>query len=109
MANVLSVVDTNFEQEVANAETLVLVDFWAPWCGPCRALAPVIEELAGEYEGKVKFVKLNTDDCPEVAQKYHISGIPTLILFKNGELVEQLVGNHKKSTLAELLNKHLNQ
>jgi thioredoxin 1 len=108
MANVLSVVENTFEQEVEKAESLVLVDFWAPWCGPCRALAPIIEELAAEYEGKVKVVKVNTDDSAEVAQKFHISGIPTLILFKGGEPVEQLVGNHKKSTLVEMLNKHLN-
>jgi thioredoxin 1 len=108
MANVLSVVENTFEQEVEKVESLVLVDFWAPWCGPCRALAPIIEELAAEYEGKVKVVKVNTDDSPEIAQKFHISGIPTLILFKGGDPVEQLVGNHKKSTLTELLNKHLN-
>jgi thioredoxin 1 len=108
MGNVLNVVDANFEQEVKKSTTLVLVDFWAPWCGPCRALAPVIEELASEYEGKVKVVKVNTDDNLEIAQAYHISGIPTLIVFKNGEAVEQLVGNHKKSALTEVLNKHLN-
>lgn len=108
MGNVLNVTDTDFEQEVKKASVPVLVDFWAPWCGPCRALAPVIEELAGEYSGKVKVVKVNTDDCPQIAQSYHISGIPTLILFKDGEPIEQMVGNHKKSTLTELLNKSLN-
>jgi thioredoxin 1 len=107
MGNVLSVTESTFEQEVQKATTPVLVDFWAPWCGPCKALGPVIEELAGEYDGKVKVVKVNTDDCPQIAQQFHISGIPTLILFKNGEPAEQLVGNHKKSTLTELLNKNL--
>lgn len=108
MGNVLNVTDESFEQEVKKAGVPVLVDFWAPWCGPCRALAPVIEELASEYEGKLKVVKVNTDDSLQTAQNYHISGIPTLIIFKDGEPVEQMVGNHKKSTLTEVLNKHLN-
>lgn len=108
MGNVLNVTDESFEQEVKKAGVPVLVDFWAPWCGPCRALAPVIEELASEYEGKLKVVKVNTDDSLQTAQNYHISGIPTLIIFKNGEPVEQMVGNHKKSTLTDVLNKHLN-
>ncbi|WP_373532779.1 thioredoxin [Vampirovibrio sp.] len=107
MGNVLNVTDESFEQEVKKSSVPVLVDFWAPWCGPCRALAPVIEELATEYDGKVKVVKVNTDDSLQTAQNYHISGIPTLIIFKDGEPVEQMVGNHKKSTLAEVLNKHL--
>jgi thioredoxin 1 len=107
MGNVLNVTDASFEQEVKKSAVPVLVDFWAPWCGPCRALAPVVEELAGEYDGKVKVVKVNTDESLETAQNYHISGIPTLIVFKNGEPVEQLVGNHKKSTLTEVLNKHI--
>jgi len=108
MGNVLNVTDASFEQEVKKDGGVVLVDFWAPWCGPCRALAPVIDELASEYSGKVKVVKVNTDDNLGIAQSYHISGIPTLIVFKNGEPVEQLVGNHKKSALTEVLNKHLN-
>jgi thioredoxin 1 len=108
MGNVLNVTDESFEQEVKKAGVPVLVDFWAPWCGPCRALAPVIEELASEYEGKLKVVKVNTDDSLQTAQNYHISGIPTLIIFKDGEPVEQMVGNHKKSTLTDVLNKHLN-
>ncbi len=108
MGNVLNVTDESFEQEVKKADVPVLVDFWAPWCGPCRALAPVIDELASEFEGKLKVVKVNTDDSLQTAQNYHISGIPTLIIFKNGEPVEQMVGNHKKSTLTDVLNKHLN-
>jgi thioredoxin 1 len=108
MSNVLNVTDATFEQEVKKETSLpVLVDFWAPWCGPCRALAPVIEELSNEYNGKLKVVKVNTDDCQQTAQENHISGIPTLIMFKNGEAVEQLVGNHKKSALVDVINKHL--
>lgn len=108
MGNVLNVTDDSFETEVKKSSVPVLVDFWAPWCGPCRALAPVIEELASEYDGKLKVVKVNTDDSLQTAQNYHISGIPTLIIFKDGEPVEQMVGNHKKSTLTDVLNKHLN-
>jgi thioredoxin 1 len=108
MGNVLAITESTFESEVKKSAVPVLIDFWAPWCGPCKALAPVIEELAGEYEGKVKVVKVNTDDCPQLAQEFHISGIPTLLLMKNGTVAEQLVGNHKKSTLTEMLNKNLN-
>ncbi len=108
MGNVLNVTDLSFEEEVQKAQVPVLVDFWAPWCGPCKALAPVIEELANEFDGKLKVVKVNTDECGQTAQNFHISGIPTLILFKGGEPVEQMVGNHKKSTLTDVLNKHLN-
>jgi thioredoxin 1 len=108
MGNVLAITESTFENEVKKSSVPVLIDFWAPWCGPCKALGPVIEELAGEYEGKVKVVKVNTDDCPQLAQEFHISGIPTLLLMKNGTVAEQLVGNHKKSTLTEMLNKNLN-
>jgi len=105
--NVLEVSDAQFEAEVKKAGTPVLVDFWAPWCGPCRALAPIIEEIATDYTGKLKVVKVNTDENLETAQAYRISGIPTLIVFKDGEPVEQLVGNHKKSTLTEVIDKHV--
>lgn len=107
MANVLEVTDTNFKDEVLSSDKPVLVDFWAPWCGPCRALAPVVDELATEYAGKVKIVKLNTDDNINTAQEYRISGIPSLLVFHNGQAVEQLVGVHKKSTLTEMLNKYV--
>lgn len=107
MSSVLNVTDTTFEQEVVKAELPVLVDFWAPWCQPCKAVAPLVEELSKEYEGRVKVVKLNTDENPKTAQAYTIRGIPSLYLFKAGQVVEQVVGAVPKSTLANALNKHL--
>ena len=84
--------DTNFKNEVLESKTPVLVDFWAEWCGPCRMLAPIVEKVAKDYSGKLKVGKLNVDDNPEVPQQYGIQGIPTLILFKGGELAKQMVG-----------------
>lgn len=107
MSSVLSVTDTTFEQEVLKAELPVLVDFWAPWCGPCKAVAPVVEDLSKEYEGRLKVVKLNTDENPKTAQAYTIRGIPSLYLFKAGHIVEQVVGAVPKSTLANAINKHI--
>lgn len=107
MSSVLSVTDNTFEQEVLKAELPVLVDFWAPWCGPCKAVAPVVEDLSKEYEGRLKVVKLNTDENPKTAQAYSIKGIPSLFLFKSGVVVEQVVGAVPKSTLANAVNKHL--
>lgn len=107
MSSVLSVTDNTFEQEVLKAELPVLVDFWAPWCGPCKAVAPVVEDLSKEYEGRLKVVKLNTDENPKTAQAYSIKGIPSLFLFKAGQVVEQVVGAVPKSTLANAVNKHL--
>lgn len=104
MGNVLEVTDATFENEVKQSDVPVLVDFWAPWCGPCRALAPVIDELAGEFDGKVKIVKINTDENTETAQQYRISGIPSLLFFKGGEPVEQMVGVQQKSALIDKLN-----
>lgn len=97
--------DGNFEAETNQG--LTLVDFWAPWCGPCRIIAPVIEELAGQYEGKVKVGKMNVDDNPEVSGKFRVMSIPTLILFKDGEAVEGMVGAQPKRALETLLDKHL--
>ena len=96
--------DENFEKEVLQYQGAVLVDFWAPWCGPCRMLAPVVEELAKEYEGKVKVCKLNTDEGSMTSAKYHIKSIPTLIFFKNGEVAGQSVGLQSKAALQEKLN-----
>ncbi len=96
---VMEVTSSTWDSEVLNAGDLVMVDFWAVWCGPCRMVAPTVEELAKEYTGKLKVVKLNTDDNPDVASKYKIMGIPTLMFFRNGEKVEQLVGAVPKPQL----------
>ncbi|HWB16027.1 MAG TPA: thioredoxin [Vicinamibacterales bacterium] len=99
--------DGNFESDVLKAQTPVLVDFWAEWCGPCRALGPSIDALAGDYAGKVSVGKLNVDDNPSVTMKYMVRGIPTVMLFKGGELVDQLVGLVDKGTLKEMVDKHI--
>lgn len=100
----LEIDDNNFESEVLNSETPVLVDFWAPWCGPCRAIAPVVEELAGTFGDKVRFAKCNVDDNPVTPGKYGIRAIPTLILFNGGEVAEQITGIVAKSKLEEAIN-----
>ena len=107
MSNVGDVSDVTFEAEVLKSSIPVLVDFWAPWCGPCRAVAPVVDEIANEYKGRLKVLKLNTDENPKTAQSYRISGIPSLMVFKNGQPVEQVVGAVPKSTLASAIEKHV--
>jgi thioredoxin 1 len=102
---VLEIEDSNFEAEVLQSEKPVLVDFWAPWCGPCRAIAPVVEELAGTFGDKIKFAKCNVDDNPVTPGKFGIKSIPTLILFDGGEIVDKVIGIVAKSKLEELLNK----
>ncbi len=89
----------SFDDEVIKSSSLVMVDFWATWCGPCKIVAPVVEELAKEYEGKVNFVKVNTDENADLASKYNIRGIPTLMFFKEGTMVEQVVGAVPKAQL----------
>jgi thioredoxin 1 len=97
--------DVNFDTEVINSDLPVLVDFWAPWCGPCRALAPVIDQLAEEYLGKAKIVKLNTDDNPNIAVQFRINSIPTMILFKDKKPVDMLVGALSKEKIQEAIDK----
>jgi thioredoxin 1 len=96
--------DSNFENEVLNADVPVLVDFWAPWCGPCRLIAPVVEELARENTTGVKIGKLNTDNAQRTALKYDVTSIPTLMIFKAGEVVDRLVGVQPKSRLQDAIN-----
>jgi thioredoxin 1 len=103
MAAVREVSDATFEQDVIKSSLPVLVDFWAPWCGPCRMVAPVVEELAGDFADKVSFVKLNTDENPTTASRYDIRSIPTLLIFKGGEVVGYVVGFRPKADL----KKHL--
>jgi thioredoxin 1 len=103
MSNEIVLTDETFEKEVLKAPDSVVVDFWAPWCGPCRMLSPVLDELAKEYAGKVRVGKINTDEHPKAATRFRISAIPTLLFFKKGELVQQLVGVHPKAEI----KKHL--
>ena len=107
MSLVLDITDANFDSEVLQSEKPVLVDFWAEWCGPCKVLGPIIDEVAPEYDGKVKFTKLNIDQYPETAPKYGIRGIPTILLFKNGELKTTSVGVLTKSELNTLLDDNI--
>ena len=101
------VTDSTFEQEVLKSEVPVLVEFWAPWCGPCRMVAPVVEEIAEQYEGQIKVVKVNTDENPNIASQYGIRSIPTLMIFKGGDKVDMVVGAVPKTTLANTLEKYL--
>jgi len=103
--NVVQVTDQNFETTVTASTQLVLVDFWATWCAPCRAIAPVVEELATQYKGKVKFGKMDIDEHQNTPQQYGIRSIPTLLLFKGGKVVEQIVGAVPKKKLEEALAK----
>jgi len=102
-----SVSDDTFEQEVLKASSPVIVDFWAEWCGPCKTIAPMLEELSQEFNGQVKFVKMNVDENPKTPMDYGIRGIPTLIMFKDGEVASQQVGAHPKTTLKDWISKEV--
>ena len=104
MANVQQVSDASFDSDVLQADVPVLIDFWAPWCGPCKAIAPVVEELAGEYDGRLKVVKMNVDDNPQTPAQYGVRGIPNLILFKSGEVKQQIVGAVPKGHLVKAID-----
>jgi thioredoxin 1 len=102
--NVIELTNENFDSEVVAHQGTVLVDFWAPWCGPCRMVGPVVEQIATEYAGRAKVAKLNTDEASDIASRYGIRSIPTLLFFKNGEVVQQLVGAYPKGKITEKLD-----
>jgi thioredoxin 1 len=102
-----AVTDSTFKEEVLDNEVPVLVDFWAPWCGPCRMVAPVVDEIAIQYDGQLKVVKVNTDENPQIASQYGIRSIPTLMIFKDGQKVDMVVGAVPKTTLSITLEKYL--
>jgi len=101
---VTHVTDSNFEQEVLKSSTPVLIDFWAPWCAPCRAIAPIVDEVAGEYAGRLKVVKVNVDDSPMTAARYGVRGIPNLLIIKDGQVKEQIVGAVPKPHLVRAVD-----
>ena len=99
--------DDSFEKDITNENSLILVDFWAEWCGPCKQIGPILEELATQYENKIKIFKINIDENPQTPQKYGVRGIPTLILFKDGNLIDSKVGSLPKSALESWLSQNL--
>ncbi len=107
MSDVIEITDDSFENEVINNKQLTLVDFWATWCGPCRKLSPLLDELAVEYKDKVKFVKIKADENMQTSQKYSISGVPSLLLFKDGEPVERIVNIVPKNIIVNTISKYL--
>jgi thioredoxin 1 len=107
MSSATAVSDASFEQDVLKSDVPVLVDFWAPWCGPCRMVAPIVDEIAKEFDGKIKVFKLNTDENPNVASQFGIRSIPTLMVFKDGQKVDTVVGAVPKTTLSSTIIKYL--
>jgi thioredoxin 1 len=105
MADIQAVTDDTFHAEVMQSDIPVLIDFWAPWCGPCRAVGPVVEQLAGEYKGRLKIVKMNVDDNPKTPAQFGVRGIPNLIVFKSGEVQEQIVGAVPKAQLVKAIDR----
>jgi thioredoxin 1 len=104
MADVPEVTESNFQTEVLQSAQPILVDFWAPWCGPCRQIAPLVQQLGKDYAGKVRVAKVNVDECPNVAAGYGVNSIPTLMIFKNGDVVERFVGVQPRSRLQSALD-----
>jgi thioredoxin 1 len=104
---IFEVTDSNFDQDVLKSDQPVLVDFWATWCGPCRAIAPIVEQLANEYQGKVKVGKMDVDSNSATPMRYNVRGIPTLLVFKGGQVKEQIVGYVPKEQIQKALDKHL--
>ena len=104
---VIEATDANFEQDVLKSEQPVLVDFWAAWCGPCKAIAPIVDEVANAYQGKVKVMKMDVDKNPSTPMRYSVRGIPTLLVFKDGHVKEQIVGYVAKDTIENALKKHV--
>ncbi len=107
MSNAIDITDSTFESEVLKNDSVTVVDFWAPWCGPCRKMGPVLDEIAGEFEGKIRVAKINTDENLKTAKEYQISGLPSIVIFKNGEAKETLVGLMPKSAIVSNIEKYL--
>ncbi|MBC7693630.1 MAG: thioredoxin [Methylotenera sp.] len=105
--NIHEATDTNFSTDVLKSQELAVVDFWAEWCGPCKMLGPTIEAIADEYSGKIKVFKMDVDSNPTTPTQFHIRGIPTVILFRNGQVVDQLVGNQPKDVIVQAIQKHM--